>query len=216
MAPPNSTTRSETSRAIGAQRLDPLDRLDVQDRPDVQAADVGMTVAGRATSVAGHDPLEPLVERRQTVDRDGRVLDEGDRLGVADHPHQEREPGLADLPEVVLGRVGQALTDAEHAGAALEAAGQVVGPVGQLVGRVGVELGGEDGLGPPRGEAQMPGHLGVAGREVEDRPVEHLDGHRAGLEDLARAGPAPPGSSRTRGPPAPARAASARPSARPR
>ena len=134
----------------------------------------------------GEDRGEPVVEGGEPVGADGGVLDEGDRLGVADHPHQERDAGLADLPEVVLGRLGQALADAEDARPPLEPAGQVLGAVGQLVGRVGVELRGEDGGGPPLGEAQAPGVVGVAGGEVEHHPVDHLDRRRAGRDDLGQ------------------------------
>ena len=132
------------------------------------------------------DRLESVVERRQPVGADGRVLDEGDRLGVADHGHQQREPGLAHLPEIILGRVGQALADAQHARPALEPLGQVFGPGGQLVLRVGVELGGQDGGGPALGEVEVVRIERVFRGQVEDHPVEHLDGHRPGRHDLGQ------------------------------
>ncbi len=146
-----------------------------------------MPVARRRDPVPLDDPAESVVKRGKPGGIDGRVLDEGDRLGVADHAHQERKPGLADLPEVVLAGIDESFANAQDARPALEFPGQVVGPLGQLLRRVGVELGGQNGRGPPVGEVQMLGERRVLGRQVEDHPVEHLDGDRTGLDDLGQA-----------------------------
>ena len=118
---------------------------------------------------------------------DGGVLDERDRLRVADHPHQERDAGLADLPEIVLGRLRQTRPDAQNPRASFEFPGEVLGPLGQFLGRVGVELRGEDGSGPACGEAQAPGVIRVARGEVEHHPVDHLDRRRPRRDDLRQA-----------------------------
>ena len=169
------------------QAIDPLVRLHVEDRPDVQAPDVGMAVARGLDAVPLDDGAEAVVEGGEAFGGDRRVLDEGDRLGVADHPHQDREAGLADLPEVVLVGLRQALADPEHVRTPLEPPRQVVGAVGQLLGRVGVVLRGQDGGRAPLGEAQVALELRVPRGQLEDHPVEHLDGRRPGRDDLAEA-----------------------------
>ncbi len=65
--------------------------------------------------------------------------------------------------------------------------GQVVGALGQLIRRVGVELGGQNGRRAALGEVQMLGERRVLRGQVEDHPVEHLDGDRTGLDDLGQA-----------------------------
>ena len=94
----------------------------------MQAADVGMPVARRRDPVALDDPAESVVKRGKPGGIDGRVLDERDRLGVADHAHQQGEPRLADLPEVVLVGVDESLANAQDARPSLELAGPGLRP----------------------------------------------------------------------------------------
>ena len=131
-------------------------------------------------------------------------------------PIRSEKPGLADLPEVVLGGVrsgscGRPSTPGRPSNRRARSSARSASSSG----RVGVELRGEDGGGAALGEVEVAGVARVLGGQVEDHPVEHLDGHRAGREDLGEPVEAPPGSWRTRGRPAPAPAGSARPSARP-
>ena len=169
------------------ERLDPRARLDVQDRPDVQAADVGVAVTGGLGPLPGHDRAEPPVELGELLGGDGRVLDEGDRLGVADHPHQQRQPRLAHLPEVGLVGGLQALVHPDHAGASREPAGEVVGALGQLLRALGVKLRGQDRRRVPAREVELPREGRLRRGEVEDHPVEHLDRDRAGGDHLVQA-----------------------------
>src|SRR5580692_11185291 len=83
-----------------AKRLHAGGGLDVNDRSYVQAPDVGVAIAGGRHSVLQDDESKALVELGQPGWIDGRVLDECDRLGIADHAHQEREPRLAYFPEI--------------------------------------------------------------------------------------------------------------------
>ena len=88
-----------------SERFDAFGGLDVDDRPDMQAADVGVAVARGPDPMPLDNRLEAVVERGKPVRAHGRVLDEGDRLGVAHHGHQQGESGLADLPEIIAGGI---------------------------------------------------------------------------------------------------------------
>ena len=89
--------------AIPRQPIDPFRGFQIQNRTDMQASDVGVTVAGSGRAVASDDGLKSLVEFGQTVRRNGRVLDKRHRFGVAHHPHQQGKPRFADFPEIILG-----------------------------------------------------------------------------------------------------------------
>ena len=161
--------------------------LHVEDRANMKAADVGVPVAGGTDAVGGDDLAESVVEGGEFFGGDGGVFDEGDGLVVTDHAHQEGEAGLADLPEVVAGGVGQADADAQDAGATLEALGQVARLLGQGIGIVVVKLRCEDGFRVAGREAETSGQSGGLGGEVEDGAVDHLDGDGAGGDDLVEA-----------------------------
>ena len=66
-------------------------------------------------------------------------------------------------------------------------AARVGGALDQLVLRAGVELRGQHGRRLALGEIEIPGVKRVFGRQVENHPVEHLDGDRPGVDDLVQA-----------------------------
>ena len=51
---------------------------------------------------------------------------------------------------------------------------------------LGVELRSQDGRRLAFGEIEISGVKRIFGRQVEDHPIEHFDGHRAGFDDLAQ------------------------------
>ena len=130
------------------------------------------------------DRREPVVKLRQAIGADGRILDERDRLGIADNRHQQRKAGLANFPEIIPGRIGQALVHAQNAGMALEALHQVVGLRLEVCLRVGIELRGKHGIRPALGKIDAMRVERILGGQVEDHPIEHLDGDWPGGHDL--------------------------------
>ncbi len=182
--------------------------LDVDDRPDVQAADVGMPVAGRRDAVPLDDPAKAVVKLGKPAGVDGRVLDERDRLGVADHAHQQRKAGLAHLPEVVLVGVRQAACARPGRPAGPRTSRPAFGALGQLVGANRRRTGRRER--PPAGRRRSrdaarttgsarPGR-GSSGRASRRRPDRSRRSRPAGR--------APPGSWRTTARPAPGPAGS--------
>ena len=107
-APPNSSTRSATSLAIASNVRDALGGLQVDDRPDVQAADRRVRVDAGRGAVPRDDLQEPLDVVAQLLGRDRGVLDERDRLGVALHRHRQAERRLAQAPDPRLVAAGRA------------------------------------------------------------------------------------------------------------
>ena len=61
----------------------PCDRLEVDQRADVEAAGGGVGVVGGGRAVAGDHLLDGADVLGQVLDRDRDVLDHRDRLGVA-------------------------------------------------------------------------------------------------------------------------------------
>src|SRR5439155_25770086 len=82
--------------------LEPTRRLEVDNRPDVQATDRAVAVIGARGVVLGEDVREARHELLEMLRLDARVLDEGDRLLVALHAEQQAEAGLAQLPDRLL------------------------------------------------------------------------------------------------------------------
>ena len=74
--------------------------VDVDQRPHVEHAHRGVRVEGRPRAVPGHDVAQSLHERREVLDGNGVVLDEGDGLARPRHAVQQRLAGLAELPRV--------------------------------------------------------------------------------------------------------------------
>jgi hypothetical protein len=169
----------------GLERLDPLPRGQVDERPDVQAADRAVPVEAGLETV----PVEHLAEARdvvvETLGRDGGVLHERRRAACPRaRRHQQAEGRLAHLSQRVLlgGRLGPqgvvAVTVLAPGG--LEGLEPVVGlrfvagEEGHIQQRGGVAL---EHLGePPK--------LELAPRQVEDRLVEQLDRSRAERQSI--------------------------------
>ena len=59
--------------------------LHVEHRANVQAADGGMRVEGASGVVLAEDVGQPVGVFRQILERDGAILDEGNRLTIALH-----------------------------------------------------------------------------------------------------------------------------------
>ena len=84
--------------------LNALDRLEVDQGADVEAAGRGVRVVGGRRSVRGHELFDGPDVLGQVLDGDGDVLDDRDRLVVTAYAHQESQTGLADRPDVLLSR----------------------------------------------------------------------------------------------------------------
>ena len=80
-----------------AHRLDVALEPQVEHRPHMQAADRGMGIPGAARAVLFENVGEPRGIVRQMLERDGAVLDEGDRFAFLLHRHHDVETGGAHL-----------------------------------------------------------------------------------------------------------------------
>ena len=110
------------------ERLDPLSRLDVDDRPDVQAADVGVAVAGAVDPVPLDDRAEPLVELRASC-RGSTAVSSTNAIGLASPtmPIRSEKPALRTFQKSSLAASARRLRTPSTPGPSLEPAGQVVG-----------------------------------------------------------------------------------------
>ena len=68
----------------------------------MQAADRGMRIPGAARAVLLEQGRDRIGVVGEMLERDGAILDEGDRLPVALHRHHDVEAGLAHLPDRLL------------------------------------------------------------------------------------------------------------------
>ena len=87
--------------AHGGRALGPLQ---VQHRAHMQEADRGVGVPGAGRAVLLEDARQPVGEIAQILQRHGAVLDEGDRLALGLHRHDDVEPRLAHAPDAGLER----------------------------------------------------------------------------------------------------------------
>ena len=85
-------------RGQGFGRVEPDSALQVDNRPDVDAADAGVAVVARTQAVRPHGPVEAPYVLRQPLRSDRRVLHESGRPGVAAAAHEQAEAGLAHAP----------------------------------------------------------------------------------------------------------------------
>ena len=137
--------------------------LEVDHRPDVQAADRGMRIDARGRLVSRDDRQELGDVVAEMLGRNGRVLDERDRLGVPLLGHRQPERHRAQLPDSCLrGGIGEGqMVIAEPASPQLAFQGgepwrQEVGPVVVQLDQAGWprdRLGGSRGAGSPRDSA---------------------------------------------------------------
>ncbi len=72
--------------------------LEIDQRPNVHAADRAMAIVARARLMAVKNRSEPRDKLRQLRGLDGRVLDEGDGLFVALGPEKQAEARFSHSP----------------------------------------------------------------------------------------------------------------------
>ena len=81
--------------------------LHVQHRADMQAAHRGMRVPGALRAMPGEDVVQLFGEIGEIGQRDGAILDEGDRFAVALHRHHDVQPGFPHFGDLGLkARIG--------------------------------------------------------------------------------------------------------------
>ena len=102
-----SRTMAKASSAMARIFLASASSFQIEDRSHVQAADRGVGVPGAGRAVLVEDLGQAVGVVGQVVQRDGAVLDEGDRFAVALHGHHDVEAGLAHLPDRLLERPGR-------------------------------------------------------------------------------------------------------------
>ncbi len=100
----------EAGHVVGDRlhRLEALLCLRVYQRADVKHAGTGVSVETGVGFVVLEDLLEVNDELPEVLGRDARVLDERDVFLVGRPREQDREPGLAQLPDLraAVGVVG--------------------------------------------------------------------------------------------------------------
>ena len=80
----------------------PFQRLQIDQRANMQAAGAGVGVDGVSGVVVVDDALDIADVIGQAFDRHGAVFNEGDRLGFAAFAHHQAQPGFAHGPDIVL------------------------------------------------------------------------------------------------------------------
>ena len=123
----------------------------------------------------------------EVVERDGAVLDEGDRFAVALHRHHDVERRLADLPDLLMERRFHGL---DHPAVMAEVAHQVdqIGEAGALLLLVlAGELDQQEGAGRAADEPADGAAVNRdVARQVDHRAVDQLDSRWAELDDGRR------------------------------
>ena len=176
---------AELDDEVGDLRGDPgghrqaVGPLEIHLRADVQAALAGVAVVGGARAVRLHDGVEAGHEAGQLLRRDGRVLDEGDRLGVALDAHQEAQPGGAQPPHRgLLGGVGG--RDRRGAEAPRGEIGRErVEPLPHRGGVVAVELHDQQRARVAADERRQRREAGMRAAAFDDRRADQLRRRRA-------------------------------------
>ena len=107
--------------------------LETDHRPDVQAADAGVTVVGRFRLVVANDLVEPADKVTHVPRVDGRVLHKGQGLGVTVHAHQQPQTLLAHGPDAGLAGAVQHI----HRGITVAQASHIVFQFVRLVDQLG-------------------------------------------------------------------------------
>ncbi len=172
----------------GLELRQALGGLEVDDRPDVQAADRGVRVDAGVRA----PPRDHLPEARdvvaQPLGRHRRVLDERDGFGIAFHAHRQAERRLPDVPHPRLGRgVGQVpdqAADASSGQVALErlhARDDLVQVRRRRTPRRAASAG-----GPMTICRRAASSVGMARGVPEDEGIHHLDGRRPVAEHERR------------------------------
>src|SRR5690606_6707956 len=137
-------------------RPHPGGRLQAHQRADVEAAGAGVGVEGRAGAVLRHQPQDLADVLGQVFNRDGDVLDAGDRLGVALDAHQQTQARLAYRPDVgLLLRVVDGQRVLHHALLG-QVPGQALDLGAQLRLALAVELDGQDRVRVTLDEGDLP------------------------------------------------------------
>ena len=148
--------------------------LQVHLRADVQAALAGVAVVAGARAVRLHDGVEAGHEAGQLLRRDGRVLDEGDRLGVALDAHQQAQAGRAQPPHGgLLGGVG-GRDDRGGEAARGEIGRERVEPLPHGAGVVAVELHEQQRARVAAHERRQRREPGMLPAAVDDRRADQL------------------------------------------
>ena len=166
-----------------AHRLHAARGGQVDERPDVQAADGAVPVEAGLQVVAVEDRAKARHVLAQALGRHGGVLDEGGgAAGARARRHQQAEPGLAHEGQRVL--LGRRLGPQRVVAVAVPAPGRLeavelrrglrarVAEEGHVQQRPGVAL-------DPLRQAAV---LALGARELEDRRVDQLDRRRTELE----------------------------------
>ncbi len=113
-APPNSSTRSATSRGDALEFAHALLGLQVDHGPHVQTSDGCVRINSGGGSVRSREaarkrPMNSL----QFFRSNSRVFDERDRLGVFLHRHRKAQRGFAKAPDSRLCRQGPSRRDSD-------------------------------------------------------------------------------------------------------
>ena len=167
----------------GPHRLDLRRVLEVDQRPDVEAADAGVRVEGGAHAVLVQDAAEAPDEVRQAVGRHRGVLDERDRLGVPLDALEQSLPRLAHPPDVVLFRDVHRPHDGVAAPRCRQRPLQRGQPVEDFVMVIAGELDHEQRVGIALHEGHAPCVLQLRPRHLQHEPVEEFDRRRSVGED---------------------------------
>ena len=169
----------------GAERVDLLGEVD--ERPDVQAADGAVPVEAGLEPVPIQDGGEPLHVRAEPLRRDRRVLHErGRSLAPFRSGHQQAEPGLAHFRERVL--LGRGL-GAQHVVAVavlVPRRGERVQLRAHLVRRVAGERDEQQRARVAFQAIPELAELELGPRQGQDRAVDHLDRPRLQVERILR------------------------------
>ena len=162
-------------------------QLEIEHGAHVQAADGGVRIPGALGAVLAEDGGEALGVVGEVLERYGAVLDEGDGFALALHRHHDVEARGAHLP---YGLLAGSVRDLDHALRVAEIAHQLVEPVEAAQVLRLLVLGELDeqqrvGLAAHVRLHDRAEHGDVA-RQLDQRAIDHLDGHGAQLDDVLR------------------------------
>ncbi len=153
----------------------------------VQAADAGVRIPGALGAVACEDLGKPLGVVGEVLQRHRAVLDERDGFTLALHRHHDVETRGAHLPDRLL---AGGVRDLDHGLGMAEIAHQLVEPVEAaqvlcllVLGELNEQQ--RVGLAAHVGFHDRAEHRDVA-RELDQRAIDHLDGHGTQLDDVLR------------------------------
>ena len=160
----------------GAHPDDLVGSAEVDERPDVQAADRAVTVEAGAHLVLVEDLGEPGGVGGESLRRDGGVLDERQRpVRPLAGGHQQPEAGLADLEQRALLRRGHQTQGVVPVAVGVPEVDQRVEPLRDVVEVVAGERDEQQGRRVTDQAVAQVGVLDLAAGQVENGLVHQLD-----------------------------------------